>query len=474
MTLHLAFVFQVTRLGSKQTLIRATMHPRSDSFNFEFYIKSVKAGKIPWDFFASLMKDLSKTLFSAQMLNDILLEELKSSLQNLSFEPIKNESEINEQNHEDNEESGNGFVEEYEHYASDLDQVSNPKYDLELEIANPTEVDISNSVVTKGLESEDDQKEKEMEGNLDQDCNDKPNEVSMDFEIPSLLINVSKSLLEGSSQSPDENEITQIFSNESQIDNDVLFTDKVFGCGQCEEAFERTQQLDDHISTQHDSKDKLLCHNCDKTFSRADKLKNHIRSVHDRIKDKSCDLCDYKTGDNWKLKRHIASLHEGKETGNIDTEVFSRAEKLKVNLKNKLCDKCDYKTGDNYKLKRHMATHEGIKIENTKSTQCNLCGKVLINSRLKRHIEVVHEKIRYQCDFCEKSFQKKFLLNNHVKSFHQGINPFQCQECDKKFVLQYKLNQHRAIVHENKYTCDICSTKFSCFSMLDKHKLKNH
>ena len=464
MGLHLAFVLQVE--SSKQFDWINAMDPRSDSFNFQFYIKSVKEGKIPWDFFTSLMKDLSKTLFSAQMLNDILLEELKSSLQNLSFEPIKNESEIDEQDHEDNEESGNGFVEEYEHYAaSDLDQVSNPKYDLELEIANPTEVDISNSVVTKGLESEDDQKEKEMEGNLDQDCNEKPNEVSMDFEIPSLLINVSKSLLEGS---------TQNFSNESQIDNDVLFTDKVFGCGQCEEAFESTQQLDDHISTQHDSKDKLLCHNCDKTFSRADKLKNHIRSVHDRIKDKSCDLCDYKTGDNWKLKRHIASLHKSKETGNIDTEVFSRAEKLKVNLKDKLCDKCDYKTGDNYKLKRHMATHDGIKFENTKCTQYNLCGKVLINSRLKRHIEVVHEKIRHQCDFCEKSFQKKFLLHNHVKSFHQGLNPFKCQECDKGFVKQYKLNQHIAVVHENKYTCDICSTKFSCFSMLDQHKMKNH
>ena len=81
------------------------MNPRSDSFNFQFYIKSVKEGKIPWDFFASLMKDLSKTLFSAQMLNEILLQELKSSLQNLSFEPIKKDLQIDNRNLEENDES---------------------------------------------------------------------------------------------------------------------------------------------------------------------------------------------------------------------------------------------------------------------------------------------------------------------------------------------------------------------------------
>ena len=74
------------------------MESRSERFNFKYYIKNVKEGKIPWEFFASLMKDLSQTLVSAQKLNDLLLDELKFSIENLSLksESIKNESNVEE------------------------------------------------------------------------------------------------------------------------------------------------------------------------------------------------------------------------------------------------------------------------------------------------------------------------------------------------------------------------------------------
>ena len=151
--------------------------------------------------------------------------------------------------------------------------------------------------------------------------------------------------------------------------------------------------------------------------------------------------------------------------------------------KNYACSKCDYKTVDNYKLKKHISTHDKIKTEKPKGTECNekpkgtecnLCGKVLFNSSLLRHIEVVHEKIRHICDLCEMSFQKKFLLDEHVKSNHQGLNPFQCQGCEKSFVKQYKLNQHIRIVHDSRYQCETCSRKFSSYSRLNNHKIEKH
>ena len=49
----------------------------SEIVNFQFYLKSVKEGSIPWDFFVSLMRDLCQTLANARELNIILLNELR-------------------------------------------------------------------------------------------------------------------------------------------------------------------------------------------------------------------------------------------------------------------------------------------------------------------------------------------------------------------------------------------------------------
>ena len=50
-----------------------------NDFDFRFYIDSVKEGEIPWNFFVSLMKDLTKNLPKAQKLIEILLDELRSA-----------------------------------------------------------------------------------------------------------------------------------------------------------------------------------------------------------------------------------------------------------------------------------------------------------------------------------------------------------------------------------------------------------
>ena len=54
----------------------------SDEINFQSYIDAVKDSKIVWDIFVNLMKDLShKNINSLKQLNEILLNELKISIQ---------------------------------------------------------------------------------------------------------------------------------------------------------------------------------------------------------------------------------------------------------------------------------------------------------------------------------------------------------------------------------------------------------
>ena len=85
-----------------------------------------------------------------------------------------------------------------------------------------------------------------------------------------------------------------------------------------------------------------------------------------------------------------------------------------------LCNICDYSSIRKYDMERHIETvHEGIK-----SFQCNVCGyKTGHKSHLNRHVEGVHEKIKpFKCDFCDYSTKEKRYLKSHIKRVHEGIN----------------------------------------------------
>ena len=96
---------------------------------------------------------------------------------------------------------------------------------------------------------------------------------------------------------------------------------------------------------------------------------------------------------------------------------------------------------------------------------CDICGQHFRTKRYmgshmikhKREIMGISQAIGFQCAIkgCEKSFEKKSLLNRHQKKMHQ-INPeplqkkqkLSCHLCPKKFVMQFKLDGHIREVHE--------------------------
>ena len=85
-----------------------------------------------------------------------------------------------------------------------------------------------------------------------------------------------------------------------------------------------------------------------------------------------------------------------------------------------LCNICDYSSIRKYDMERHIETvHEGIK-----SFQCNVCAyKTGHKSHLNRHVEGVHEKIKpFKCDFCDYSTKEKRYLKSHIKRVHEDIN----------------------------------------------------
>ena len=41
-----------------------------------------------------------------------------------------------------------------------------------------------------------------------------------------------------------------------------------------------------------------------------------------------------------------------------------------------------------------------------------------MKDKLNRHIASVHENVRFKCDFCEKEYKRKDLLNGHLSTKH--------------------------------------------------------
>ena len=57
-----------------------------------------------------------------------------------------------------------------------------------------------------------------------------------------------------------------------------------------------------------------------------------------------------------------------------------------------------------------------------KKIKCRICDKKFVQSKLKRHVQTVHEGIKHhQCQFCDKKFGQPEDLKKHVETAHEGI-----------------------------------------------------
>ena len=95
--------------------------------------------------------------------------------------------------------------------------------------------------------------------------------------------------------------------------------------------------------------------------------------------------------------------------------------------------------------------------------RCDVCQKVLSSkSKLRTHVENVHEKTRHKCDQCEKEFSDRCSLRRHKLTKHEGMkikrNQKQCPHCNKSFKTN-NYNRH-LLTHESlkPFLCPFCSS----------------
>ena len=107
--------------------------------------------------------------------------------------------------------------------------------------------------------------------------------------------------------------------------------------------------------------------------------------------------------------------------------------------------------------------------------QCNDCEKVFNRKdKLKEH-EIKHtDEKPFKCTICSKCFKKKKGLHFHTLR-HQGAFDFKCSDCGKSYVSKSELKLHISAVHslQDKYKCDQCTSDFTTKGQLTVHMTKH-
>jgi len=238
----------------------------------------------------------------------------------------------------------------------------------------------------------------------------------------------------------------------------------------CQECGMRTTNIPEHIRVHHTKVKTLVCEVCKKFFLKRAQLTKHMKNHGVRQKD-TCAECGVEV---INIRQHMRCVHE-------------RDLPFRCNMG------CSTRFSSKYALKKHMeSVHEGMRVE------CPKCFKMVVS--LKKHIKIVHDKIRdHVCPLCQKTFQTRTHLRNHVTKVHLGLKDecpicgkhvqdlknhhnfvhnkvanFPCDQCDRKCITSTALKMHVSSVHlGEKVECPVCGEKI-CKAYLNCHIRRQH
>jgi len=200
-------------------------------------------------------------------------------------------------------------------------------------------------------------------------------------------------------------------------------------------------------------------------------LRWHILKEHCHNKVTECSLCEQKFVTKNALKNHIKQIHLG-ETSTCHIchkeykDLYHHVKYFHERIRAFECSYCDKKFQAKKLLYNHVQSiHLGEK------TRCPDCHKDISVDNYSRHVRETHEKVKKPCPHCDKEFAMS-NLSRHIRQVHNNEST-ECPECGKALTIS-NLNKHIKSVHKKmKKTCDICNEEVP-YSSISVHKRKVH
>lgn len=153
-----------------------------------------------------------------------------------------------------------------------------------------------------------------------------------------------------------------------------------------------------------------------------------------------------------KIKKSLSldNIKTDSKASNIDlnsqTSIKSPRNKHKNRKPSVYCKKCDMKFEKESFYRKHC------KQTHWQSYPCSICGKIFLQNRITRHMEIHATEKNHICTVCNASFTTTQSLRDHSR-IHSGEKRYKCEHCDETFVHWNSRKNHIYKIHtrEKKY-----------------------
>lgn len=123
-----------------------------------------------------------------------------------------------------------------------------------------------------------------------------------------------------------------------------------------------------------------------------------------------------------------------------------------------------------------VSKYKGVEKVETSIFSCEYCEKTFpLKQLLDLHVTQHNRERNFTCDICKCKFYTKYDLQKHIRT-HNSIKEFSCSLCDKTFNREPLLRRHIKTHDDDepKFSCQVCNVTFLRKELLEYHMEKHN